>query len=365
MAWNFDEKPLLVFWETTRSCGLACKHCRAAAQETPLPGELSYEEGIAFIDSLASFGRPSPILIMTGGDVLRRQRIWDLVKHARDLKIPVAMSPSVTPLLTEEAIQKMVELGVETISLSLDSSSAEKHDGLRGYPGTWEKTLYWIRTATAAGIKVQINTTVMSWNIDELPEIFEQISEAGAKIWEVFFLIYEGRGTHMEAASPQQCEAVCRFLVEASGYGLIVRTVEAPFFRRLVEQPEPPDGLARKLIDDLQQRMGEPSHRPRNKSAYTRDGKGIVFISHKGDVSPSGFLPMIGGNLRERTLAEIYQDSDLFKNLRLPQSFKGRCGSCEFSDLCGGSRARAYSYSGDPLGEDPACVYQPALAQRS
>lgn len=362
MAWNFDEKPLLVFWETTRSCGLACKHCRAAAVENPLPGELSHEEGIELIDQIAAFGRPSPILIMTGGDVLRRRRIWDLLAHARDLKIPVAMSPSVTPLLTEDAVQKMVDYGVETISLSLDSAEPQGHDTLRGYPGTWRKTLDWIRQVTDRGIKVQINTTVMSWNVHQLPAVFHQISEAGARIWEVFFLIYEGRGTQMEAATPQQCESVCRFLVEASGYGIIVRTVEAPFFRRLVEseQPDPDDTLAERLIADLRGRMGEPTHRQRNKSAYTRDGKGIVFISHKGEVSPSGFLPLVGGSLRESSLAEVYRNSPLFQDLRRGDRMSGRCGACQYRELCGGSRARAYSYSGDPLGEDPACVYVPA-----
>lgn len=361
MAWDFDDKPLLVFWESTRACGLACRHCRAAAIAEALPGELTHAEGIDLIDQVAGFGRPSPILILTGGDVLRRHRLWDLIDHAHSQHVNVAVSPSVTPLLTEDVIRRLVDSGVDSMSLSLDSSTASGHDGLRGVPGTRNRTLELISFAAQMGLRVQINTTVMDWNIDELPLIFRQIHDLGAKVWEVFFLIHEGRGTQMIPASPEQCESVCRFLVASSTYGIVVRTVEAPFFRRVALEPEQPsaDPLANRLIDDLQQLMGPVTHRARNKSACTRDGKGIVFIDYQGNVSPSGFLPIVAGNLREATLAGVYRNQELFRQLRLADAFNGKCGRCTYRDLCGGSRARAYSYSQDPLGEDPACVYQP------
>ncbi|MBM3461945.1 MAG: TIGR04053 family radical SAM/SPASM domain-containing protein [Armatimonadetes bacterium] len=360
MAWDFEARPLLVFWETTRACGLACKHCRASAIAEPLPGELTHEEGLAFIDHLASFGRPSPILILTGGDVLRRGRLWELIDRANERGVPFALSPSVTPLLTEEMMRRFKDVGTHSISLSLDSATAEGHDGLRGVPGTFDRTMELIAYANEIDLKIQINTTVMASNVRELPLIFEQIQRAGADVWEVFFLISEGRGSQMVPASPPDVEAVCEFLVASANYGVTVRTVEAPFFRRVaLEQPEEPRGLAADLIADLRARLGPATHRPRNRSANTRDGKGIVFINYKGEVTPSGFLPTVAGNLREQSLRDIYCDSDIFRRLRQADAFQGRCGICPHRDLCGGSRARAYFASGDPLGEDPACVFQP------
>ncbi|MBI3927988.1 MAG: TIGR04053 family radical SAM/SPASM domain-containing protein [Armatimonadetes bacterium] len=367
MAWDMDAKPRLVFWETTRACDLACRHCRASAIATALPGELNHEEGIALVDSVAEFGRPYPILILTGGDVLKRRRLWELITHARSRGIPVAVSPSVTPLLDEQVIRRFAEVPVAAMSLSLDGAGPRSHDELRQVPGTWNRTMELLDVAVAAGIKVQINTTVMGWNLRELPELFELIRSRGAHIWEVFFLIHQGRGTEMGAPTPQECESVCRFLVEAAGYGLVVRTVEAPFFRRVVSQkadgslPEE-DALTRELVADLRRRLGAPTELPRHHSSHTRDGRGIVFVDYKGDVSPSGFLPVVTGNVRTSTLAQIYQEHPLFRELRRAASFGGRCGVCTYRELCGGSRARAFSFTGDSLAEDPACAYQPVTA---
>jgi radical SAM protein len=365
-AVDYSKRPMLVFWEVTRSCQLACQHCRASATPRALPGELEHDEGLHLIDQVASFGRPYPILVLTGGDCLLRPDVFELVDHATALGIPVAMSPSVTPMLTIEAIQMMVDRGVKAVSLSLDGACAQTHDGVRGIPGHFEQTLLAMRTLVAAGLKVQINTTVMHRNVDELAAIAEILAEAGVHIWEVFFLVHVGRGEATGAITAQEHEDVCHFLYDASHYGFIVRTVEAPFFRRVVTtrrdgQQPPASPLYTALSTDLQSRLGAPVKRSSAHTASTRDGKGIVFVAHDGQVYPAGFLPLGLGSVRETPLATIYRESPVLKQIRAGE-FRGRCGRCEYADLCGGSRARAYAATGDPLGEDAACIYEPEMA---
>ena len=359
--WNFDEKPLLVFWETTRACDLACQHCRASAIASALPGELDGPEGFDLLSQIAAFGRPSPILILPGGDVLKRHDLFEVIEKARSLGIPTSVSPSVTPLLNERVIDRFIDAGVAAMSLSLDDSLESEHDALRGVPGTWRRTLELGRHAVSRGLKLQINSTVRASNIRRLPALFEQVVRMGADIWEVFFLIRTGRGMGLDEPDALTCEAVCHFLYNTAFHGVTVRTVEAPFFRRLVAEYEEgiekaPDALACELIADLEARLGKGTQGKRARSAQTRDGKGIVFIAHDGDVSPSGFLPLTAGNIRDRSLADIYRNSELFTSLRSATGFGGVCGQCRWRDLCGGSRARALAHTGDPLGVDNACV---------
>jgi radical SAM protein with 4Fe4S-binding SPASM domain len=335
---DFDRRPILVFWETTRACLLACRHCRADAIAEPLPGELTTAEGLTLIDSLAGFGAPSPVLVLTGGDVLMRTDLLELVRHARSRRVPVAVSPSVTPLLQVDKLQALRDLGVKAASISLDGASAATHEGLRGVPGHLPQTLAAIRLLKRLGFTVQVNTVVRPENVHELPRLAELLVETGASVWEVFFLIQTGRGSDLPELTPEQNEDVCRFLVDvARSTGLVVRTVEAPFFRRIA---------------------GEAV-----RTKATRDGRGIVFVAHDGDVYPSGFLPLSVGNVRERSVVELYRDSPLLRDIRAAR-FTGRCGACSFAELCGGSRARAYASSGDPLGEDPACAHDDRRARR-
>jgi radical SAM protein len=361
---DYARRPMLVFWEVTRACLLACRHCRASAARDPLPGELTGAEGRALIDQVAGFGRPYPILVLTGGDCLLRADVFDLVAYADGLGIPVAMSPSVTPMLTDEAIGRMVEAGVKAVSLSLDGATPATHDSVRGIPGHFDETIPAIRALVDAGLKVQINTTVMRANLDELADIAAIIGETGAAIWEVFFLVHVGRGQAAGAISPVEHEHVCHLLFDASHYGFTVRTVEAPFFRRVVVQRraggQAPDAapyvpLRERLLD----RLGPPTGRSTAHTAATRDGKGIVFVAHDGEVYPAGFLPLPLGSVRDTPLAEIYRDSPVLRDIR-SADFGGRCGRCEYADLCGGSRARAYAETGDPLAEDSACTFLPA-----
>lgn len=367
MSIDYARRPMLVFWETTRACPLACAHCRASATPQALPGELSHEEGLALIDQVAGFGRPYPILVLTGGDCLLRTRIFDLVRHATSLGIPTAMSPSVTPSLTPEAIERIAGSGVKAVSISLDGATAATHEGVRGIPGLFAPTVQALRDLVAAGLTVQVNTTVMRRTVEELPEVAAILADVGVHVWEVFFLVHVGRGTALGELDPAENEDVCHLLYDASHHGFVVRTVEAPFFRRVVAQrraggPVPDGALYRRLSARMRGLLGEPAAdvRPSAHTAATRDGKGIVFVAHDGEVYPAGFLPLGLGSVRERPLAEIYRDTPQLQAIRAA-AFTGRCGVCEYADLCGGSRARAYAASGDVLGEDPACAYQPQV----
>jgi radical SAM protein len=364
---DYAQRPMLVFWETTRACGLSCKHCRASATLQALPGELDTAEGKALIDQVAGFGRPYPILVLTGGDCLLRPDLFDLVAYAQSLGIPTALSPSVTPLLTDEAIERIATCGVKAVSISLDGACAATHDGVRGIDGLFVKTLEAIRKLVAAGLTVQVNTTVMRTNVDELADVAALMAELGVHIWEVFFLVHVGRGVAEGALTPQEHEDVAHLLWQASHYGYIVRTVEAPFFRRVVVQrrnggPAPDTELYRRLAARLEELLGAPRTTPSAHTAATRDGKGILFVAHDGQVYPAGFLPLELGSVRDHPLAELYRTHPVLLGVRGAQ-FGGRCGHCPYGDLCGGSRARAFAASGDPLGEDPACAYDPATAE--
>ena len=369
--WPYDEKPLLVFWETTKACLLACRHCRAKAITRPLPGELSTEEGYRLIDDVAGFGKPYPILVLTGGDPLMRRDLWSLVDYAVSKGIRVALAPAASPLLNEDTILAIKKHKVSSVSISLDSPYPEVHDSIRGIKGTWERTLEVIKLLRKHGVRVQVNTVVMKSTVKGLPEMVALLKRLGIDTWEVFYLVPVGRAGVEEDLSPWEWEDVSHFLYEASKYGLLVRTTEGPMFRRAVftrqlleKRGFNPDEvlgvgpLYRELVARLRSILGEPSGPPRAHSVGTRDGRGIVFVAYNGDVYPSGFLPYPAGNIRVKSLRDIYRSSSLFTSLRKAE-FSGRCGKCEFRYICGGSRARAFAYFHDPLAEDPACPYKP------
>jgi radical SAM protein len=360
---DYAQRPMLVFWETTRACLLACRHCRASATTKAPPDELSTADGRTLIDQVAGFGRPHPILVLTGGDCLLRPDLFDLVRYASLRGVPVCLSPSVTPLLDKEMIDRIAGSSVKAVSVSLDGADAATHDGIRGVPGHFDATLGAIGGLAAAGMTVQVNTTVMQANAKQLADVAALITAAGARMWEVFFLVQVGRGQQTGAIGAAEHDDVCHFLFDASRYGLVVRTVEAPFFRRAVTLrraggPAPGTPLYRMLASRLTELLGPAERQPSAHTAATRDGKGVVFVSSTGDIYPAGFLPVSLGNVRQRPLRHIYADSPLLRDIRAG-NFSGRCGRCGFADLCGGSRARAFAATGDPLGEDPACAYQP------
>lgn len=354
-AWDFNNKPLLIFWETTSACNLACRHCRACARPDPLDGELTESESRSLLEQIAAFGKPSPIVVFTGGDPLMRPDIEHLLRYGQELGLRQAVSPAVTPLLDADKL-KMISSYASAISLSLDGEESF-HDWLRGVPGTWKRTLNIAERAAALGLKVQFNTAVMADNIEELPFILKRALDCKASAWELFFLVGTGRGTALKEAKPRQASSVCRFLRSVSGC-IKLRTVEAPFYRVYNMASFSNDtSLVQKLVKQSSKLIGRSifSKASAYRSQATGDGKGIVFINSRGYVTPSGFLPIKLGSVKEKQLPEIYRDETAFKTLRNPQNLKGRCGQCQFRDICGGSRARAAAHFGDPLEEDPAC----------
>ena len=342
--------------------------------QEPSPGQLTTDEGLALVDQLGHFratpkGR-APVLVLTGGDVMMRPDLLVLVGRARQAGLPVALAPSVTPKLSTDLLEGLRTLGVSSVSISLDGATAATHEGIRGVPGHFKETLSALRQLRELGFRVQVNTAVMRANARELAATAAIVKEVGATAWEVFFLVKVGRGQHEQELSPEENEDVAHLLFEASQYGFAVRTVEGPWYRRVaakrreVETEDPATTfslgpLYREQSARLRQLLGPPERAPQSSTAGTRDGKGIFFISHDGWAFPAGFLPLRLGNIRDRDPVSIYRDHPLLKAIRRAE-FSGRCGRCELRDICGGSRARAWAASGNPLGEDPACAYVPS-----
>ncbi len=358
---GFAFRLILVFWETTRACLLSCVHCRASAITEPLPGELTKEEGLQLIDQIGSFGKPYPTIVFTGGDPLKRGDLLELMSHAASRGIEFAVAPSVTEFLTWEILKQIRLLGASSISISLDGAFKETHDAIRGRGGTYDRTMNVIKNAISLGLNLQVNTAVMKRNLAELPKIFHLIRSLRVRTWEVFFLIKVGRGNQIDDLTPEEYESVCNFLYDASFYEVTIRCVEAPFIRRISRQRIDlgsywDDGLYEKLRSDLLELDGRPADASTLRPRGTLDGDGIIFVAHEGTIFPGGFLPVAMGNVRTESLARVYREDKLLKNIR-NRELRGYCGVCEFREICGGSRARAYSYYGDPLSTDPACVY--------
>jgi MoaA/NifB/PqqE/SkfB family radical SAM enzyme len=331
----FPDAPQRVYWETTRACGLVCRHCRAEAVATPHPDELTTDEGRRLLDGLARFGHPLPHVVFTGGDPLERADLLDLIRHARGLGLGVSIAPSATPRLDRDAIAALKAAGAQAISLSLDGSSAARHAALRGVPGCYARTIEAAVEARAAGLPFQVNTLVSAETLDDLGAIHELAIRLGAARWSLFFLVTVGRGAVLPQITPEQFRRVLDWLVMLPTVGgPVVATTEAPQLRRL--QFERSDGA-------------------RVTGAGMRDGNGIMFVSHTGEVTPSGFLPASVGNVRLLDVVALYRESPLFRRLRQPRDFGGRCGACRYRDVCGGSRARAFAASGDACAEDPLC----------
>jgi radical SAM protein len=354
VARDFSRNPLLVYWEMTQACGLACKHCRAEAMPTAHPLELTTAESRAFLDQLVNFGDPLPHLILTGGDPLRRRDIYELIDYARGLGLEVSITPSATPELTNDAITRLKEHGIQSLGLSLDGSCAQKHDAIRAVPGTFERTLEAARHAGRLGLPIQVNTLVAQETADDLPAIYKLLrSSFPVMRWSLFFLISVGRGKALNEVSPEEGEWIMNWVLDLVPRApFLVKTTEAPSYRRIA-------------IDKMRS-VGMAGEQMKKTSVYQgfqiRDGHGIVFVSHLGKIYPSGFLPLACGSVRTQSLVDVYRDAEIFRALHSPDQFHGKCGACAYSHICGGSRARAFAHTGDALGSDPFCPYQPARA---
>lgn len=357
MTFTYPERPQRVYWEITRACDLACRHCRATAVPDASPEELSTAEGKRLLEQLATFGDPLPHVVLTGGDALKRRDLFELIDIARGLGLGVSVAPSATPLLTADAIARMREAGVEAISLSLDGSTAERHDFIRGIAGTYERTLEAAHAARLNALPFQVNTLVCAETVDDLPAIHERVVAMGAARWSLFFLVSVGRGEVLAPVSSDQAESVLTWAASLNGRPgtaqLVVTATEAPHVRRIAAQQR------RRMATPGEEGAPPPQV---HRGAGIRDGNGVLFISHTGEICPSGFLELSAGNVRDRDVVETYRSDALFLQLRDPRQFEGRCGRCEFHWLCGGSRARAYASSGSPIGEDPLCTYDAGAA---
>ncbi|HXY06658.1 MAG TPA: TIGR04053 family radical SAM/SPASM domain-containing protein, partial [Terriglobales bacterium] len=355
VAHDFSRNPMLVYWEMTQACGLACKHCRAEAMPTANPLELTTEQSKRFLNQLVDFGDPLPHLILTGGDPLSRRDIYSLIDYANGLGLEVSITPSATPELTNEAISKLREHRIQSMGLSLDGSCAEKHDNIRAVPGTFERTMEAARHCGRIGLPIQVNTLVAEETADDLPAIHELLRTSFPVMrWSLFMLISVGRGKQLNEVSPGEGERIMKWVFELSMHSPFqVKTTEAPSYRRIAIETMRGSGMAKP----------EMKATSVYKGFQIRDGHGIVFVSNLGEIYPSGFLPLRCGNVRSDSLVEIYRNSDIFRALHSPDTFHGKCGACEYSHICGGSRARAFAYTGDALGTDPFCPYEPAVAQ--
>ena len=340
-AGNLAEYPRRVYWELTRACGLACSHCRAEAQQERLPDELNTEEAFALLCSLAK-ARHKPVVVLTGGDPLERPDFWEIFDFAKQQGLNVDVAPSATPKLTRDVVFKLKERGVGAMSLSLDGSTPSSHDALRGIDGCYSRTMNSAKDMADAGVPLQVNTLVTANTLPDMPAICRQVETMTAKRWSLFFLITTGRGSLLPQITASQAEDLLNWAWEAGQKAsFMVAATEAPMYRRVIAQ-----------------RSGKPPNAP-VPGAGMRDGSGILFISYRGDVSPSGFLPRIAGNVRDADVLRIYRESPEFLKLRDTGGFGGRCGVCEYRESCGGSRSRAYAATGDILAEDPLCAYEP------
>jgi radical SAM protein len=347
---SFDDAPFLAIWELTQACDLACVHCRASAIARRNPLELSTDEGFRLLESVREFG--DPLVVFTGGDPLKRPDAFALLERSVDLGLRTTITPSATPLLTEAAIDGFRRCGVARMALSLDGPDEASHDGFRRVAGSFARTVAALRYARLTGLPTQVNTTVTRHNSGRLGEIAGMVREHGARLWSVFFLVATGRASASQDLSAAGYEEVFRFLYELSKTAPFdIKTTEAQHYRRYVAQRRKGEGRA----------AGAPQGDAGviQRQAGINDGKGFVFISHTGEIYPSGFLPISAGNVRRDSLAAVYRDSPLFRALRDAGNLRGKCGACEFRNLCGGSRSRAFALTGDYLAEDPRCIYQP------
>ena len=353
---DFSERPYIVIWEVTQACDLVCVHCRACAQPKRNPLELSLDEGKRLIDEIAQM--QVPVFVLTGGDPIKRPDLFELIRYATQAGVRVSLTPSATPLLTRQVIQQLKQCGLARLAVSLDGSQAQVHDEFRGMSGSFDRTMEAIEWANEVGLPVQINTTFSRTNVADFDQIAALMETKKIALWSVFFLVPTGRGRIDDLLSAEEFEAVFAKLYKLSRRSRFhIKTTEAQHYRRYALQQQVAERRsgtpsAAKAAEKVQDTIGRA---PRGLN----DGKGFVFVSHLGEVFPSGFLPFSAGNVRTESLSIIYRESPIFQQLRDPEQLGGKCGACEFRHVCGGSRARAYAVTGDPLAEEPCCSYIP------
>jgi radical SAM protein len=364
---DFDRAPFVVIWETTQACDLACLHCRACAVPQRDPRELSTDEAKRLIDDIRRFGRP--LLVLTGGDPLKRPDAVEIVRYGVDAGLRVALTPSGTPLMTPRVLGELHDAGMSRLAVSLDGATAAQHDAFRGVAGSFDWTIRMLETARSLGLSTQINTTISRHNVYDLESLIALMTGLGIALWSVFFIVPVGRARPGDLATADEFESVFHRLYDLSKTAPFdIKSTAAPHYRRVVMQRQVAErragareGAPLPLTAGIGFSLGDGVGRA---AKGVNDGDGFLFVSHRGDIYPSGFLPKSAGNVRTDDVVEVYRTHDLFRSLRDRGQLKGKCGVCEFRTVCGGSRARAYAMTGDPLEADPLCAYVPPAWQR-
>ena len=383
-------KPRLVFWETTKGCNLRCIHCRASATELSSPQDLDTEASLEVIHQIVAVAKP--ILVLSGGEPLFRSDIFQLAEYATGRGIRVALATNGT-LVTKAVARKIVVSGVRRVAISLDGADAATHDTFRGIPGAFDAAVQGLRNLKSLGMPVQINMTIARHNARQLPQVFELAKQLGADALHTFLLVPVGCGVDIAAEQmvpPQEYEEMLNWFYDRSlEGGLELKATCAPHYFRVVRQRRAaerrkagagaaavvPSAHAGEIASGeilmpsgtgiSMKPHGRPGGHPSEMNAATKGclaGTGVCFISHQGEVYPCGYLPLLAGDLRRQTFAEIWQHSQVFDDLRDTGNLKGKCGCCEFRNLCMGCRARAYAATGDYMQEEPFCIYQPKTA---
>ncbi|WP_058308379.1 TIGR04053 family radical SAM/SPASM domain-containing protein [Gracilibacillus massiliensis] len=359
---DYHKDPFIVIWEVTRACALKCLHCRADAQYKRDPRELNIKEAKTLIDQIQSMN--NPLLVFTGGDPLERDDLLEIVQYAIKKGVRVSMTPSATPNVTKSVMKKAKEIGLSRWAFSIDGPNQEIHDFFRGTKGSFDRTMEAIQYLHELNMPLQINTVISNYNIDYLEEMKKLMEKLQVVLWSVFFLVPVGRGQDKDMISPAEHEKVFRWLYTTSkSVNFDIKTTAAQHYRRVVlqqkarEQKIDKDDMAFQnvLMEGATGTVDGLGRAPKG----VNDGNGFIFISHIGDVYPSGLLPIKVGNVKEQALPKIYRESPILKKLRDPDQYKGKCGVCEFRHICGGSRSRAYAATGDYLESEPYCVYIP------
>jgi len=384
-----NHNPRLIFWEVTKGCNLRCIHCRATATELSSPLDLPTAKALNVIEQVSQYAKP--ILVLSGGEPLFRADIFELARFATDRGLRVALATNGT-LVTEEVARKIVDAGVRRVSISLDGANAATHEAFRGIPGAFEAALKGFRNLQALGMSLQINMTIARHNAQQLPEVLELAKSIGADALHTFLLVPVGCGVDISAEQmvpAEEYEQILNWFYDRSQEGEIeLKATCAPHYFRVMRQrraaerrassassPRPDTRAIGPTEITMPGSTGVALHphaakaaakgHPEGLHATTKGclaGTGVCFISHQGEVYPCGYLPVLAGDLRHQPFAEIWENSAVFRQLRDPENLKGKCGRCEFRNICMGCRARAFAATGDYLDEEPFCIYEPRRA---
>lgn len=355
---DFNAAPFIVIWEMTQACDLACLHCRASAQPRRDPLELTTDEAKQLMDTIRTMG--PPLFVLTGGDPLKRPDTISLVEYGTSIGLRVALTPSGTPLMTPAVLESLRDAGLARLAVSLDGSNAAIHDRFRGVAGSFDWSVQMLRTAREIGLSTQVNTTISSANVADLEALIALMGELGIALWSVFVVVPTGRGNVSQLPSAEELERVFHRLYDVSRSAFFdIKTTAAPHYRRVVLQRQRDERrIAATTGPDVD------AHDAIGRARGVNDGNGFVFVSHRGEIFPSGFMPVSAGNIRTHDLGDVYRDDALFQSLRNADLLEGKCGACEYRWVCGGSRSRAYALTGNPHAADPLCAYVPPAYAR-